>query len=231
MPTIRVNTKEKAAYIDNAQRLLGDARYLVKDKRWSSAFYIAVVACEEIGKFVMFELSELSDTNAKILGSHHEQKQKAFSYLLLGDAFKTGILNSAGLVGRNSTDHALKVIKQLVAHASTRQNQQVSDEIWAIVGEAIKSDEHTYISALASVGQWQKMKNWSIYSRGKVGNPSVFGEAEAQSMIKAVDRSLALLVDSALSIAFAFLAKQVMTSDAVMAKIEAKKKQEKNRGH
>jgi len=36
-------------------------------------------------------LGELSNADTKSLGSHYEQKQKAFSYLLLGDAFKTAL--------------------------------------------------------------------------------------------------------------------------------------------
>jgi AbiV family abortive infection protein len=69
----------------NATRLLNDARLLVDHRRFASAFALAVLAVEEIGK-ALIDGWNADAPLAKPMGfqSLHIQKQSAVAALLLG---------------------------------------------------------------------------------------------------------------------------------------------------
>jgi AbiV family abortive infection protein len=76
---------ERTAIIANAARLLQDAKLLVDNTRFASAFALAVLGVEEIGK-VILDIWESAAPLSKpvVRRSAHIRKQAAVSSLLLG---------------------------------------------------------------------------------------------------------------------------------------------------
>ena len=68
----------------NATRLLNDARILVAHRSFASAFALAVLAVEEIGKALIEHWSEDAPLGKAKSASLHIQKQMAVSSLLVG---------------------------------------------------------------------------------------------------------------------------------------------------
>lgn len=75
----------QALVLANATRLLNDARILVMHRSFASAFALAVLAVEEIGKALMDGWNEHDQLVGKPRSpSLHIQKQTAVASLLLG---------------------------------------------------------------------------------------------------------------------------------------------------
>jgi AbiV family abortive infection protein len=92
----------------NAKRLLRDAVLLSDNKRYASAFALAVLGLEEIGKVILRRWN--------LSNSGHLNKQLAVSSLLMADALRRegqkprrGMIDSAE-IGRPPSDAALKRI-------------------------------------------------------------------------------------------------------------------------
>jgi AbiV family abortive infection protein len=78
-------TKQLSLILGNATRLLDDARLLVNHQRYASAFALAVLAVEEIGKVLLKGWhSEGPLAKPKERSSAHVKKQTAVASLLLG---------------------------------------------------------------------------------------------------------------------------------------------------
>ncbi len=75
---------ERTAVIANAARLLRDAKLLVDHTRFASAFALAVLAVEEIGKVILDIWGSAAPLSKPVLRrSAHLRKQAAVSSLLL----------------------------------------------------------------------------------------------------------------------------------------------------
>ena len=77
---------KQTAIVANAARLLKDAKLLVDNERCASAFALAVLALEEIGK-VILDLwgTEAQTAKGRPALSSHKKKQTAVSALLLAN--------------------------------------------------------------------------------------------------------------------------------------------------
>jgi hypothetical protein len=96
--------------LSNAKRLLRDAKLLSDNKRYASAFALAVLGLEQIGKSI------LQQWNLSNYSSGHLNKQLAVSSLLIVDAvtsegqtLRRGMIDPAE-VGQPRSDAALKRI-------------------------------------------------------------------------------------------------------------------------
>ena len=107
----------------NAKRLLRDAKLLSDNKRYASAFALAVLGLEEIGKSILRQWS-LSNYS-----SGHLNKQLAVSSLLVADAvIREGQkLIDPAEVGRPPSDATLKrVVKAAMETEAGRFSQSVN---------------------------------------------------------------------------------------------------------
>lgn len=124
---------ERTAIIANAARLLQDAKLLVDHNRCASAFALAVLGVEEIGK-VILDIWESAAPLAKpvVRRSAHVRKQAAVSSLLLA-AFA---VREFGTV----VDDANEALIQRVADAFS-----LSDEgrlMFQVLGGALEKSKH-----------------------------------------------------------------------------------------
>lgn len=83
-------TTMNARVMRNAKRLLEDARLLNEHKRHASAFALAVLALEEIGKAILQKWDLLGHTSV------HSHKQRAVSSLLFVDTYLRESARQAG---------------------------------------------------------------------------------------------------------------------------------------
>jgi AbiV family abortive infection protein len=83
VPRSHKNKPGETLTLSNSTRLLNDARLLVDHRRFASAFALAVLGVEEIGK-VLLDGWKADAPLAKPRASLHIQKQTAVSSLLLG---------------------------------------------------------------------------------------------------------------------------------------------------
>jgi AbiV family abortive infection protein len=80
-----VDNKQLSLILGNATRLLDDARLLVEHRRYASAFALALLGFEEIGKVLLKSWeAEKPLAKAKVWRSQHIQKQAAVATLLNG---------------------------------------------------------------------------------------------------------------------------------------------------
>jgi AbiV family abortive infection protein len=79
------NKQQLSLILGNATRLLDDARLLVDHQRYASAFALALLGVEEIGKVLLTSWeAEKPLAKAKVWRSPHIQKQAAVANLLVG---------------------------------------------------------------------------------------------------------------------------------------------------
>lgn len=79
-------TQEDRLVLGNWNRLKGDADYLAADGRYATAFSVALLALEEIGKLIWRRWSALG-LEPKVSGTAHRKKQLAVSALGLAYAY------------------------------------------------------------------------------------------------------------------------------------------------
>jgi AbiV family abortive infection protein len=79
------DNKQLSLILGNATRLLDDARLLVEHRRYASAFALALLGFEEIGKVLLKSWEDEKPlAKAKVWRSQHVQKQAAVATLLTG---------------------------------------------------------------------------------------------------------------------------------------------------
>jgi hypothetical protein len=83
-PPMTKRRSRQTLVLANATRLLNDARILVAHRSFASAFALAVLAVEEIGKALIEHWSEDAPLGKAKSASLHIQKQMAVSSLLVG---------------------------------------------------------------------------------------------------------------------------------------------------
>jgi AbiV family abortive infection protein len=112
---------ERTAVIANAARLLQDAKLLVDHTRFASAFALAVLGVEEIGKVILDIWGSAAPLSKPVVRrSAHIRKQSAVSSLLLASF----AVREFGTV----VDHANEELVQRVAEAFrlSREGQLMS---------------------------------------------------------------------------------------------------------
>ena len=138
--------EEAKGVLTNAHRLLADAAHLRDGGRHASAFALAVLALEEVGKVVLAVWRDESQVKAALpSANYHVRKQVAAVSLLLAQAATTAAnadLSSEGItldgVGRGTPDE-----EQLVRSVARAMAQGLEGRIFAqaVVG-AMERTKH-----------------------------------------------------------------------------------------
>jgi AbiV family abortive infection protein len=170
----------QTAIIENAARLLGDAKFLSDNGRFASAFALAVLAIEEIGKVIL----EIWDTprplsSSKNRWSSHLQKQMAIAALLLakkaveeagdaviGDPISEELVERVAKAMCESSDGRFTNLVTIGALDKTKQLALYRDRWFALVGlhpNQFKKADVTELfdkarGAIASVGEPKIMR-------------------------------------------------------------------------
>jgi AbiV family abortive infection protein len=82
----RLPTREDRMILSNWKRLKDDADYLANDKRYPTAFSVALLALEEVGKLI-WRRWEADGMKPKVAGTAHRKKQLAVSAVGLAYAY------------------------------------------------------------------------------------------------------------------------------------------------
>jgi|JI10StandDraft_1071094.scaffolds.fasta_scaffold334985_3 AbiV family abortive infection protein len=184
---IDVKDEERAQAVKNALRLLDDAAYLADAERYPSAYYLAVVAAEELGKYVMIAWTDFEPdpalNNKKL---KHPPKQSAFSAMLMADT----LLNAfRKVVGGKVEMNAIDILETITSSA-------LEKDLGRTVLKEIETDDHTALFAQSIYSGWQKMKHLALYSDVDPvldRPPLSVTERELRLMIDAVERVLEML--------------------------------------
>jgi AbiV family abortive infection protein len=172
---------EHALIIANANRLLWDAKLLTDHARFASAFALAVLGLEEIGKVILdIWGSDQALSKPVIRRTAHVRKQAAIGSLLLASfaVDKLGDLDADG---------------------------PVTDDLIRRVGAAFRSsDEGQFLSHIQG-GDLQNTKNDSIYRDDWLTAPSLpadyFNDTHVTSVFDIANRVLAAAGDERVMIA------------------------------
>lgn len=127
---------ERDAIVSNAARLLRDAKLLVDNERYASAFALSVLALEEIGKVVL-GLWDVSQTGKP--HSSHQRKQAAVSALLLAR-------------------HTTKELGNLITSEPV-----VTEELVERVARAMRDSEAGRFDWVVSIGAVDRTKQLAFY--------------------------------------------------------------------
>jgi len=143
-----------ALILRNALRLLNDAGLLLDNKRFASAFALAVLGVEEIGKALLVSWeSDRPLAKSKDRQSAHIRKQMAVAALLVGaltvQTFPGGTLDFESLdfeaatrAFNESSEGELFVLIQSRQLDWRKQNALYQDEEWATSVEDTFAEEH-----------------------------------------------------------------------------------------
>lgn len=119
------NLLNRTAIVSNAARLLGDAKLLVDNERYASAFALSVLALEEIGKVVLDIWDALrSVPKSGKRSSSHLRKQAAVSSLLLAQ-YTTRELSDVVTSGPINTELIERVARAMYASEAGRFDRLV----------------------------------------------------------------------------------------------------------
>lgn len=155
----------------NGQRLARDAEFLTDDGRFASAFFLAVLAVEEVGKAV---LDHWNSTEAlpKARGrTMHLQKQAAVCCLLVGA-------------------YAIREHTEALSLPTTELTEEFVTRLTNAFNE---SDEGRLLAHIKNNG-FDKTKQMSVYLDGwEPGSPPIvdkFEDADVQSILTIFDRAM-----------------------------------------
>ena len=192
---------DKELWLANARRLLDDACYLAAGGRLPTAYFIAVIAAEEVGKVILVELAkEFTDIDLNKALRTHEPKQKAFAYLVIGEVLIEALTDNAKAIGAEGGSY------KEVVHAFWRKydNDKVdadAESILESIAKGVSDSEHQKLSRLAIHGLWQDIKHMMIYS--DVEMKFNLGLADFQSIETSCRRALNALNDMERAVALA----------------------------
>jgi AbiV family abortive infection protein len=196
--------------VRNARRLLADADLLAENGRYASAFVLATLAFEEVGKVVLAVWGDDLAVKAALKGAtQHVQKQSAAAALLLADL-------------THGTVHAHV---QSVGLASPRDlsDGEVPNAVKALVEAYAKSEEARLID-VASAGILDATKQVGLYVDDWLMKRDLtyqgFGEYDASRARDQADRALHLLRD----VEKLQVARALFLSDPVKDRLKASRK-------
>ncbi|WP_374381914.1 AbiV family abortive infection protein [Dongia sp.] len=156
---------DKALWLANARRLLDDACYLAHGGRLPTAYFIAVIAAEEVGKVILVELAkEFTDIELDKALRTHGPKQKAFAYLVMGEVFVDALMNNAKAIGAEGGSLQEVVRAFRVKYDGPNRNDTDPDPVIENIMKGVTDNQHQRLSALALYGLWQDIKHMMLYS-------------------------------------------------------------------
>lgn len=171
------DTSDRAkAVVENAARLLSDAKLLLDNGRTASAFALAVLGVEEIGKIILTLWNASAPLPARMSqNSSHRRKQAAVAALLLG----------------------VKVIQEV---ADSAIDDPISEELVGRVARALHSSEHGWFSAAVAMGALDKTKQLALYRdewfEAAGLHPEQFDQTDVLSLFDKARAAMAVLSDA-----------------------------------
>jgi AbiV family abortive infection protein len=130
---------ERTKVVANAARLLGDAKFLSENGRFGSAFALAVLGLEEIGKVILDIWAAAGPLQeGKLRRSSHLRKQLAVAALLLA-------------------------CKAVVAVGNDEIEGPISDELVERVAKALHDSEEGRFNTHVGLGALDKTKQLALY--------------------------------------------------------------------
>jgi AbiV family abortive infection protein len=174
---IAITDDEKnARVVLNANRLLDDAKLLSDHERHASAFALAILGLEEIGK-VILRLWDLSDH-----ASGHLHKQLAVSSLLFADALFRETQRQAG--------------RGMVLPSTPRG---VSPDVLELQFKTALESEAGRFSQVVDAKAIEKLKQFALYYDGVLEDagfdPDKFGRASVERLFKMCSRARSAIED------------------------------------
>jgi AbiV family abortive infection protein len=165
---------ERSAVIANAARLLQDAKLLVDHTRFASAFALAVLGVEEIGKVILDIWESVAPLSKPVLRrSAHIRKQAAVSSLLL----------------------ATFAVREFGTEMG-----DANEELVQRVAEAFRLSREGQFMFHVQGGALDKTKQLSLYRDGWLTDASLhadqFSEADVDTMFVAARRAIEVVDDA-----------------------------------
>jgi AbiV family abortive infection protein len=155
----------------NASRLISDATFLYDNSRFASAFFLAVLGIEEVGKATLnhWDTAEPLPTSDE-RRTAHVRKQAAISCLLLGSF---AVKNFAHLFG---------------------QEASATDDVVADLTKSFNESEEGRLFGHINKGTLDKTKQFAVYQDtwqpGDPPNVDRFDNVDVESMFVIFDRAL-----------------------------------------
>jgi AbiV family abortive infection protein len=161
--------------IANSARLLGDAKLLADHGRFASAFALALLGVEEIGKMILEVWADVEPLSKPIVRrTAHVRKQAAVGSLLLAS-------------------FAVKEFGDLDAEIA------ITDELIERVRAALQSSSEGQFLAHAESGVLEKTKQVGLYKDNSLINPVVradhFNESDVASIFQIAQRVIGCVAD------------------------------------
>lgn len=180
--------------VSNAERLLADAELVIDHDRFASAFVLAVLAFEEVGKALLWTWGENeASSNAGPRVSFHLRKQSAAAILLLAQSTR-------------------EIIEQHVAKVGATLGELMdggrADDTLEVVARAMFESNEAKLRRLIEMGAVDKTKQAAAYvDHWFVEHdllPSEFSHSDARQFVTNTRRALELMADPfAMRVAFA----------------------------
>jgi hypothetical protein len=190
--------------IDNAARLLGDAKLLADHKRFASAFALAVLGVEEIGKAVL-DLWERDGSLSKpvIWRTAHIRKQAAVGAVLLAsfavEKFGALAANLASLASGDGGSAGNGSGGGVYPLRVNPPDAPITDELLEQVAMAFASSPEGRFLTHVEMGALEKTKHMGIYWDDWLTAASLhadqFDEADVTSMFETARRAVGVLDD------------------------------------
>lgn len=139
----------KDAVAENIVRLVADAHYLNQDNRHASAFALALIAMEEVGKLILRVWEEAGMKPTRKRRTQHLQKQAAVACVML-----------AGSI--------LPSLKQ--ARCSSKENEEALVKL--IASEMMRSKEGVFLR-ISEIGATDRTKQLALYVDGEPISPEL----------------------------------------------------------
>jgi AbiV family abortive infection protein len=183
-----MKSERKAAVPDvvsNAERLLADAELLIEYGRFASAFVLAVLAFEEVGKALLWAWGESENpTKARSRVSFHMRKQSAMASLLLA---------------RFARDTIERHLAEVGATLEERMESIHADDTVEVVAKAMFESNEGRLTRLIEIGAVDKTKQAAAYvDHWFVEHnilPIEFSDSDALRSVSDTRRALALMSD------------------------------------
>lgn len=189
-------SQQKVTIIDvvnNAERLLADANLLFDNQRFASAFMLAVLAFEEVGKALLWSWGESEKApRSRSRVSFHSRKQSATAALLVGQAVDKVLRPKIRTHFAQHISNAPGTIKERLSSVPTFTNFDESAR------ELVKTEE-SQLSFMVYNGVIDLTKRAATYVHHQSAErqiyPNKFKHRDPQRFIDETRRALRLMKD------------------------------------
>ncbi|TDQ80459.1 AbiV family abortive infection protein [Dongia mobilis] len=195
MVNITVHSIAAKECVDNALRLMNDAHFLCCNNRFASAYFLACIAAEELGKFLILAWQEY-EANGRLEETlrSHNAKQEAFACLIFAELLFRSGLRAAQVSEAVTGDRFTEVLTDVNARLQT--DPQIIEKWPTMLTDLLGSDPHASIIAMSFFGEWQHVKHGALYSdRDPIYDrlPSSAEQKDVMQMIEVIDRALRIV--------------------------------------